>query len=134
MEKKTKKVYFEELRDLVEDNATNEGQYEELIAFIDNEIELLEKRKASAAARAEKKKAEGDALQDRIYGLLDEEHLITVDEILEELGDEEVTRNKVTARLTKLIKAGKVEKEAVKVEGNRRMAYCLADSKGETEE
>ena len=98
-----------------------------------NEMELLEKRKASAAKRAEKKKQESDALTDRIYALLDED-LITVDEILEELDDEEVTRNKVTARLGKLVKAGKVEKESVKVDGNRRMAYCLADKVDETEE
>ena len=86
-----------------------------------------------AAKRAEKKKQESDALTDRIYALLDED-LITVDEILEELDDEEVTRNKVTARLGKLVKAGKVEKESVKVDGNRRMAYCLADKVDETEE
>ena len=38
----------------------------------------------------------------------------------------EVTRNKVTARLGKLVKAGTIVKEAVKVEGNKRMAYRLA--------
>ena len=111
----------------------NDAECEDMLAFIDNEMELLEKRKASAAKRAEKKKQESDALTDRIYALLDED-LITVDEILEELDDEEVTRNKVTARLGKLVKAGKVEKETVKVDGNRRMAYCLADKVDETEE
>ena len=51
---------------------------------------------------------------------------ITVDEIVIALDSEEVTRNKVTARLGKLVKAGTIVKEAVKVEGNKRMAYRLA--------
>jgi len=131
--RKTKKEYFEDLRNLVIDCIENDAECEDMLAFIDNEMELLEKRKASAAKRAEKKKQESDALTDRIYALLDED-LITVDEILEELDDEEVTRNKVTARLGKLVKAGKVEKETIKVDGNRRMAYCLADKVDETEE
>ena len=54
------------------------------------------------------------------------EDLITVDEIVIALDSEDVTRNKVTARLGKLVKAGTIVKEAVKVEGNKRMAYRLA--------
>lgn len=123
--KKTKSMYFEELREMVMTVVTDEEKQNELVEFIDKQIEMLEKRKASAADRAAKKKAESDALTDEIFALIGED-LITVDEIVAALDNEEVTRNKVTARLGKLVKAEKIVKESVKTEdGNKRMAYRL---------
>lgn len=123
--KKTKSMYFEELREMVMMVVTDEEKQDELVEFIDKQIEMLEKRKASAAERAAKKKAESDALTDEIFALIGED-LITVDEIVVALDNEEVTRNKVTARLGKLVKAEKIVKESVKTEdGNKRMAYRL---------
>lgn len=122
--KKTKAMYFAELREMVAGWVDREDQ-DELLEFIDKQIEAIEKRKVAAANRAEKKKAESDALTDAILAQIGEE-LITVDEIVVALDDEEVTRNKVTARLGKLIKAGVITKETVKVDGNKRMAYRLA--------
>lgn len=123
--KKTKAMYFAELREMVLAAVEDQAQQDELIEFIDKQIETLEKRKAAAAERAEKKKAESDAMTDAILAQIGDE-LITVDEIVIALDSEEVTRNKVTARLGKLVKAGVIVKEAVKVEGNKRMAYRLA--------
>ena len=74
--------------------------------------------------RAEKKRAESDALTDAIFACITDK-LATVDEIVLALDAEDVTRNKVTARLGKLVKAGLIEKDAVKVEGKKRMAYRL---------
>ena len=130
--KKTKTDLFLELKALVEnDNPANKN---ELTDFIDKEIETLEKRKVAAKERAEKKKAESDALTDEIFALVTDE-VKTVEEILEGLdGDEDVTRNKVTARLGKLVKAGLVAKESVKVDGNRRMAYRRATEEDAVEE
>lgn len=123
--KKTKAMYFAELREMVLAAVEDQAQQDELIEFIDKQIETLEKRKVAAAERAEKKKAESDAMTDAILAQIGNE-LITVDEIVIALDSEEVTRNKVTARLGKLVKAGTIVKEAVKVEGNKRMAYRLA--------
>lgn len=122
--KKTKMDHFVELKEIVE-GLEDEAQKADLVEFIDKQIEVLKNRKKAAAARAEKKKAESDALTDEIYETLTEE-LVTVDAIVEAIGNEEVTRNKVTARLGKLVKAGSVVKEAIKVDGNRRMAYRVA--------
>lgn len=122
--KKTKAMYFAELREMIENWVDREDQ-DDLLEFIDKQIEALENRKTAAKARAEKKKAESDALTDAILEQIGEE-LITVDEIVVALNDESVTRNKVTARLGKLVKAGTVVKEYVKVEGSKRMAYRLA--------
>ena len=123
--KKTKAMYFAELREMVLAAVEDQAQRDELVEFIDKQIETLEKRKVAAAERAEKKKAESDAMTDAILAQIGNE-LITVDEIVIALDSEEVTRNKVTARLGKLVKAGTIVKEAVKVEGNKRMAYRLA--------
>lgn len=130
--KKTKTDLFLELKALVEND--NPANKDELTDFIDKEIETLEKRKVAAKERAEKKKAESDALTDEIFALVTDE-VKTVEEILEGLdGDEDVTRNKVTARLGKLVKAGLVAKENVKVDGNRRMAYRRATEEDAVEE
>ena len=123
--KKTKAMYFAELREMVLAAVEDQAQQDELVEFIDKQIETLEKRKVAAAERAEKKRAESDAMTDAILAQIGNE-LITVDEIVIALDSEGVTRNKVTARLGKLVKAGTIVKEAVKVEGNKRMAYRLA--------
>ena len=64
-------------------------------------------------------------MSDAILAQIGEE-LVTVDDIVAALDDEAVTRNKVTARLGKLVKAGTIVKEVVRVDGNKRMAYRLA--------
>ena len=120
--KKTKTMYFEELRELVFTTVIDAEKQAEYVEFIDKQIEALDKRKAAAAARAEKKKAESDALTDAIYELIGDK-LVTVDEITVAFNDEEVTRAKVTARLGKLVNAGLIEKEPVRVDGKKRMAY-----------
>jgi len=125
--KKTKAMYFAELREMVMDVVKDEEKQDELIEFIDKQIETLEKRKVAAADRAAKKRSESDALTEAILAEIGDE-LITVDEIVVALNDETITRNKVTARLGKLFKAGLIEKETVKVEGNKRMAYKLANA------
>ena len=108
---------------------------EELTAFITKEIESLEKRAETAKARAVKKKAESDALTETIFGLVGE-NLVTVDTIVVEIGDEAVTRNKVIARLKKLVDQNLVVKEQIKTEGgSRKMAYRLASAvEGESAE
>ena len=130
--KKTKVMYFTELREMIMNAVNDEEKQDELLAFIDKQIETLEKRKEAAATRAAKKKEESDALTEEILGLIGED-LVTVDEIVVAINREDVTRNKVTARLGKLFKNGAIVKETVKVNGNQRMAYKLADAEAEAE-
>ena len=130
--KKTKVMYFTELREMIMNAVNDEEKQDELLAFIDKQIETLEKRKEAAATRAAKKKEESDALTEEILGLIGED-LVTVDEIVVAINREDVTRNKVTARLGKLFKNGAIVKETVKVDGNKRMAYKLADAEAEAE-
>lgn len=124
MEKRTKRENFEVLREIVEGLEMEATEQEDMLAFIDKQIETLDKRAEAAVKRAEKKKAESDELTEAIFGMIGDEP-ITVDDIVTNFADEEITRNKVTARLGKLVKAGRVVKDTVKVEGKRRMAYSL---------
>lgn len=125
--KKTKAMYFEELKEMVMTSGVEQEKQNEMLDFIDKQLEMLAKRKEAAARKAEQKRLESDALTDAIFAQMKEDFM-TIDEIMNCFEDESITRNKVTARLGKLVKAGKVVKEAVKIEGvsNKRMAYRLA--------
>lgn len=133
MEKMTKAMYFEIIKDIVKglsEEVFPEGVgANDVLDFIDRQVELLDKRAAASKERAAKKRAASDELTELIYTMIFEaEDLITADEIVEKIGDEEVTKNKVTARVSKLVKAGRVAKEQVKLEdGKKRMAYRIAE-------
>ena len=127
---KSKVEYFEELRTVI--NAIEDAEQKaDLNAFIDAQLAILAKRKESAAVRAAKKREESDALTDTIYDVLTEE-FATVDEIVAAVADPEVTRNKVIARLSKLIKAGKVIKDNVVLDDNKKcVGYALVNDEAE---
>lgn len=133
MEKMTKAMYFEVIRGIVEGlgaEAFPEGvSADDVLDFIDRQVALLDKRAAASKERAAKKRAASDELTELIYTMIFEaEDFITADDIVEKIGDEEVTKNKVTARVSKLVKAGRVAKEQVKLEdGKKRMAYRIAE-------
>lgn len=105
---------------------------DELVAYCENEIELLDKKAAKAKETAAKKKAESDELTDVIASLLTDE-LQTTAEITAQIDDEDVTVHKVSYRLTQLTKAEKAIKEEVSIPGKdgakarKIAAYRLAD-------
>jgi len=90
----TKKEMFTAIRAYVADN-------EELVAFIDHEIELLSKKRVSTKA-----KAEVEAKAERVYNALAEmDEPVTVSELIKLTSDEEVagyTNQRVSALLRKL--------------------------------
>lgn len=112
--KTTKKEHFAMLRTMLETEMANHPQCDELMEFIDKEIAALDKKAADAKKRAEKTKAAGDELKERIFAALGEDEFQTTPEIIKVLGDETLSSQKVTARLTQLVNAGMVEKEDVK--------------------
>lgn len=98
---------------------------DEILEFVQTEIEALDRKAEKAKATSAKKRAEGDSLRDTIEGILGEDPK-TVGEILDELGDDTLTSAKVVARMTQLVKAGKATKETVKVEGRKLVGYVKA--------
>jgi len=120
--KLTKKDYYEMIKGIVVENDVENK--DELVAFVEKQIELIDTRAAKAKERAASKKAEGDALRAQVEGLLTDEYQ-TADDILAQAEGEDLTKSKIIARLTQLVKAGIAEKEAVKVEDRKVMAYRL---------
>ena len=120
----TKRDRFEEIKTLLADNAG-------IVEFCDNEIALLDGKADKAKARAAKKKAEGDALQDEVAALLTGDFQ-TIDAIMNGITDTEATKAKVQARLTKLVNAGIAIKDqtTVEIDGQKvkRMTYSIADA------
>ena len=98
----------------------------EQIEFIENEIASLEAKAAKAKARTEAKRAAGDALRDRIFDLMTAEPK-TLQVILEELDEEDLTTSKIVPRISQLVKDGRVEKEEIKTENGKKMGYKLAE-------
>ena len=118
----TKRDYYNTLISIVaaaqnsdlplEDGVTYEGLNE----FVTHEIELLDAKAASAAKRAAEKKAIGDELRDTVYNILSADDYMTIDDIVAAIGNPDITKNKVTARLTQLSNLNMVEKTQVTIE------------------
>ena len=126
VKKVTKKEYFGALRALVEDmDGVGDYTVDEVLEFIDAQVAQIDKKNAKAKETAAKKRAESDVLTDKIFDLITDEAQ-TADEITAAVGDEEVTKSKVVARLSKLVEAGKVVKESVKFDSGKKMTYKLA--------
>ena len=121
--KMTKVDYFEQLADIVE--ASDVENKEDILKFIQSSIETLENRKRAAQERAEKKKSEPDELAEAVKAVLSEE-LQTADDIAAQIEGEDVTKQKIVARLTKMVNAGIVRKDSVKTDDKRKvMGYAL---------
>ena len=121
--KMTKIDCFEQLAGIVE--ASDVENKEDILKFIQSSIETLENRKRAAQERAEKKKNEPDELADAVKAVLSEE-LQTADDIAAQIEGEHVTKQKVVARLTKMVNAGIVRKDSVKTDDKRKvMGYAL---------
>jgi len=126
VEKKTQAQYFTEIINMIHEM---EGS-EEYVQFLRGRIELLTKQGQAAKERKAKKAAEkgDDELTAAVAAQLDS-RLKTRDEITEalEVDFPEVTKAKVTARLSKLVKNGVAGKLEINVgQGRRVMAYALA--------
>lgn len=90
---------------------------DEIIAFAENEIALLDKKAAKAKETAAKKKTEADALTDVIAQALGEDFEPIAD-IAARIEGDDVTVAKCTYRLNKLVENGIAEKQAIKVPGS----------------
>ena len=121
--KVTNKEMFTKVKDAL--MASNVEGKEDLIAFIDGRIALIDKKAAKAAETAAEKKNELDELCEVVKSILGTEPQ-TADDVFAQVSGEDVTIAKVRARLTKLAKAGIAVKTDVKVDGKSKKAYTLA--------
>lgn len=126
----TKQDWYAQIKAVIEDSDSE--QKEDIINFIDHEVELLETKAAKAAERAASKKAAGDALRASVYAVLTNEPQ-TIDEIAFQVVEEGVTKAMITARLTQLVKTGAVEKGSVRVDGRKLATYVIVDTDTDTD-
>ena len=105
-------------RDIYTDILNGTIDMEILKVFAEKKIAQLDKRNASAKARAEKRKAAGDELMNVVFTFVSDEAK-TRAQITAELVAEgyDVTEGKVGARLNKLVANGQVAKAKGRVAG-----------------
>lgn len=125
MDKMTKRDAFEMLINMVE-NSDNENK-ESLIEILEKQIASLDARAEKAREKAAEKAARSDEMREAIYKALTLEPKTAEDLVgdLVLLGFEDVTKNKVVARISPYVKAGEVEKARIEIEGRKVMAYGL---------
>ena len=104
----TKREMFAEIRNIVADN-------EEMVAFIDHEIELLE-RKSNSPKKPTKTQVENDGFKAEIVAYLTEvDTPKTIKELQAEIPSiSGLTNQRITHMLTDLVKAEALVKEYVK--------------------
>ena len=128
-EKMTKVEMFENIRGYLNGNEMS-CSVNEAVEFIDKQIEQLEAKAAKAKYRAAAKRADGDALRETVFQCVDAKPK-TIDEITADVIDiaedaSDITKAKVTARLTQLVKNGSVVKEQTKIGTRKIMTYARA--------
>lgn len=128
----TKTQMFAAIKEVIA-KAEVEGK-EDMLDFIDKQVELIANKASKARERAEKKQAEGDALRNAVQAVLTGE-LQLIDDIVAqvEVEDMDITRAKVTSRLTQLVKAGIAVRDEIKVDKAKKAAYALVETQEEDE-
>ena len=127
--KTTKREYFTMLREIVAgmveyDTVPAVDNPAELIEFIDRSILELDKKAERAKERAEKKKEADDELLLKVESALTEDFR-SAEQIMEDLEDvEDLTKQKVVARLTKLVNADRAQKKTIKEDKRKIMGYA----------
>ena len=127
--KTTKREYFTMLREIVEGMVENDTvpvveNPTELIEFIDKSILELDKKAEKAKERAEKKKETDDEILLKVEGALTDTFR-SAEQIMEDLEDVEgLTKQKVVARLTKLVNADRAQKKTIKEDKRKIMGYA----------
>lgn len=129
--KMTKRESFETLATLMETVETEKK--DELVAFLQKEIALIDNRTEKDKERRAKRQVEGDELYKAVEAVLTETPVVAEDIVKAVLATDEekyadLTKQKVVSRLGQLVKKGIVVKESIKAEDSSRklMHYSLA--------
>ena len=121
VKKVTKKDYFAGLKAIVE--RSDAANKDELVAFIDREVELLTKRNSARVGKPTKKQLENEQHIETVYNTLVNLGVASTITDIQEANDDlaEFSGQKISALLKKLVDAEKVVKTYQK-----KKAYYLA--------
>lgn len=108
MEKKiTKREYFTQVKTIVQ--ASGVANTDEIVAFIDHEIELLNKKSATRTKAEKENDALNVTLMEKITEVLAGDKKMTVTEIMKsDAGLAEYSNQKISAVLKKMVENGSV--------------------------
>ena len=114
--KKTKREFFGEIREIVKENA-------ELVAFIDHELELLDKK---TSAKSTKVNTEQVELMEKIVSALNEiGRSVTISELQKENAEmAEYSNQKLSAMLKKLVD----NKQVTKIVDKKKSYFMVAET------
>ena len=114
--KKTKREFFGEIKEIVKGNA-------ELVAFIDHELELLNKK---TSAKSTKVNTEQVELMDKIVNALNEiGRSVTISELQKENAEmAEYSNQKLSAMLKKLVD----NKQVTKIVDKKKSYFMVAET------
>ena len=114
--KKTKREFFGEIKEIVKENA-------ELVAFIDHELELLDKK---TSAKSTKVNTEQVELMDKIIDALNEiGRSVTISELQKENAEmAEYSNQKLSAMLKKLVD----NKQVTKMIDKKKSYFMVAET------
>lgn len=131
----TKRDNFATLRSMVETADISNEEMDRLLIFIDHEVEQLDKRSANSKKYAKKTAAATDALTELVRTALalnsDPKTIAQIVTLINDATEGVATAQKVTYRLTQLVKSGEAEKSTISVKdgdgpARRVNAYALA--------
>ena len=136
--KRTKKEWFNILRELAIES--DRFDKKDLVKFIDRQLELLQKKVEKEKIRVSKKRVKTeDILKDRVFNAITDYYQsleeIYLEVLIANADIEDLSKEKIVPRLTKLIQEGLVEKtKARDVETNKRIVvYRLKQEEEENE-
>ena len=95
----TKRESYAKIREIIKDNA-------ELVAFVDHEVELLDKKNSTKSNKPTQKQKDNEVLKETILTAMATDKAYTVREICELIGVD--SNQKVSAMITALKNDGKV--------------------------
>ena len=120
----SERFYTDEILEKLGFTSANLGKTE-LVEFVEKQIASLDSKAEKAKERNAEKKAAGDELREVVQSVLTNDYQ-TIDAIVAQIEGEDITKAKITARLTSLVKNGIATKEEVKDEEGRKLkAYKL---------
>lgn len=136
--KRTKKEWFNILRELAIES--DRFDKKDLVKFIDRQLELLQEKVEKEKIRVSKKRVKTeDILKDRVFNAITDYYQsleeIYLEVLIANADIEDLSKEKIVPRLTKLIQEGLVEKtKARDVETNKRIVvYRLKQEEEENE-
>lgn len=109
---------------------SNVENVDEMVDFCETQIAQAEAKAEKAKERRDAKRIESDEIRKTVLSCVTEDWQ-SVDQITAAVNDPEITKSKVVARLTALVKEGAVEKDQIKIEDKKVSAYRLTATDAE---